>query len=94
MWRMTDSMDLDYMLDKTTFSYRWLLKGSDVTSGNVMGHDHDQCAPSEEFGRQCRSSCGAAEPMRTYDLYYESAIQYTDYGAPNSQWAVVWRQSE
>ena len=36
-----DSMDLDYMLDKTTFSYRWLLKGSDITSGDVMGHDHD-----------------------------------------------------
>ena len=35
-------MDLDYMLDKTIFfSYRWLLKGSDITSGDVMGHDHD-----------------------------------------------------
>ena len=49
-----------YMLDKTTLSYRWLLKGSDITSGDVMGHDHDECAPSEEFGRQCRGSCGAA----------------------------------
>ena len=41
MWRIADSMDLDYMLDKTTFSYRWLLKGSDITSRDVMGHDHD-----------------------------------------------------
>ena len=43
MWRIADSIDLDYMLDKRTFffSYRWLLKGSDITSGDVMGHDHD-----------------------------------------------------
>ena len=39
MWRIADSMDLDYML--AIFSYRWLLKGSDITSGDVMGHDHD-----------------------------------------------------